>query len=45
MTFVNQASGIVAASGGNGLFLDFGSNVVTNSGLLEALGTGELEQA
>jgi hypothetical protein len=42
MTFVNQASGIVAASGGNTLFLDFGSNVVTNAGLFEALGAGVL---
>jgi hypothetical protein len=42
LTFVNQASGTVDATGANALRIDFGSKTVTNAGLFEATGSGGL---
>ncbi|MBA3811730.1 MAG: hypothetical protein H0X27_08855, partial [Caulobacteraceae bacterium] len=42
MTLINQASGVVDATGANALVLNTGSQIVTNAGLFEATGAGGL---
>ncbi len=42
MTFVNQAAGVVNATGANALVLDTAGQTVTNAGLLEGSGTAGL---
>ncbi|HEY5070999.1 MAG TPA: hypothetical protein VII63_03110, partial [Caulobacteraceae bacterium] len=42
MTLVNQARGVIDATGGNALVLDTFGSVATNAGLMEATGAGGL---
>ena len=42
MTLVNQAAGVINATGANALILNTGAQTVTNAGLLEASGAGGL---
>lgn len=42
MTLVNQAAGVITASGTNGLIIDTGANIVVNAGQIMATGAGGL---
>jgi large repetitive protein len=42
LTLVNQAKGIINATGTNALVLNTGSNAISNAGILEATGAGGL---
>lgn len=42
LTLINQAKGVIAATGHNPLIIDTGSHVITNAGTLQATGGGVL---
>ncbi len=42
LTLVNQAAGVIDATGGNALFLNTGANTIANAGLIETTGAGGL---
>ncbi len=42
MILVNQAGGLIEATGSNALIIDTGADVVTNAGTIEAIGLGGL---
>ena len=42
LTIVNEASGVIDATGGNALYVQTGGSVLTNDGLMESTSTGGL---